>query len=238
VSNELEIALATAILLVATVTLLVQSFAAGSSPSITVSPSRPTSAITVPHDFPGFGFESCDLNSYNNEISRNLLSSLGKRMPVKPIVRIGGTSGDKFKYDAAQENATVCESGDCSPGGYNAVFSLGPGYFKGFGAFPMARLTIQAPLEKVGGTEEPQKGIALDYINLALEELGGGVNTDRVEAIAIGNEPNFYDTNATDYADQAQTLEKEIVANLSLSGDQRRIFEVANAASGTHPSWL
>jgi hypothetical protein len=228
----------TLILLVATATLLVQSATATSSASIVVSPSRPTGAITVPHDFPGFGFESCSLDAFDNNISRNLLSSLGKRMPVKPIVRIGGTSGDKFKYNAAQAKATICESGDCSPGGYNAVFSLGPSYFKAFAAFPMARLTVQAPLEKVNGTQEPQKGIALDYINLALKELGGGVKTDRVEAIAIGNEPNFYDPNATNYADQAQTLEKEIVANLSLSGDQRRIFEVANAASGTHPSWL
>jgi hypothetical protein len=162
-------------------------------------------------------------------------------MPVKPIVRIGGTSGDKFKYNPAQANATICESGDCSPSGYDAVFSLGPSYFKAFGAFPMARLTVQAPLEKVSGTQEPQKGIALDYINLALKELGGGVKNDRIEAIAIGNEPNFYDPNAADYADQAQTLEKEIVANLSLSEDQSRIFEVANVAnkaSRDDPSWL
>ena len=118
------------------------------------------------------------------------------------------------------------------------MFSLGPSYFKAFAAFPMARLTVQAPLEKVSGTQEPQKGIALDYINLALKELGGGVKEDRVEAIAIGNEPNFYDLDATNYADQAQTLEKEIVANLSLSGDRSRIFEVANAASQSDPSWL
>jgi hypothetical protein len=225
----------TLILLVATATLLVQSACAA---TIIVTPSRPTSAITVPHDFPGFGFESCSLDAFDNNISQNLLSSLGKRMPLKPIVRIGGTSGDKFKYNALQANATICESGDCSLSGYNAVFSLGPSYFKAFASFPMARLTIQAPLEKVSGTQEPQKGIALDYINLALKELGGGVKEDRVEAIAIGNEPNFYDINAANYADQAQTLEKEIVANLSLSGDQSRIFEVANAASGTDPSWL
>ena len=97
---------------------------------------------------------------------------------------------------------------------------------------------MQAPLEKVSGTQEPQKGIALDYISLAIKELGGKVTEDRVEAIAIGNEPNFYDNNAANYANQAQTLEKEIVANLSLSGDQDRIFEVSNAASGTDPSWL
>ena len=236
-----QVAMATRILFlaVATATLLVPSAAAASAASITVSvsPSRPSGAITVPHDFPGFGFESCNLDDYDNDISRNLLLSLGKRMPVKPIVRIGGTSGDLFKYNAAQEKSIVCESKDCSPGVYAAVFSLGPSYFKAFGAFPMARLTVQAPLEKLSGTEEPQKGIALDYIHLAVKELGGW-NTDRIEAIAIGNEPNFYDRDATNYAHQAQTLEKEIVANLSLSGDQRRIFEVANAASGTSPSWL
>jgi hypothetical protein len=225
------------ILSVVTATLLFQSATALLS-SITVSSSRPTTAITVPHDFTGFGFESCYLDAFNNDISRNLLSSLGKRMPVKPIVRIGGTSGDKFKYNAKQASATICESGDCSPGGYNAVFSLGPSYFKAFAAFPMARLTVQAPLEKVTGTQEPQNRIALDYIHLALKEFGGKINGDQIQAIAIGNEPNFYDINPTQYADQAQTLEKEIIANLSLSKDQSRIFEVVNAATNTDPSWL
>lgn len=72
---------------------------------------------------------------------------------------------------------------------------------------------------------------------MAVRALGGELKADRVEAIAIGNEPNFYDT-AANYAEQAKTLEKEIIANLSLSADKRRVFEVIDAASKSPPSWL
>lgn len=78
----------------------------------------------------------------------------------------------------------------------------------------------------------------MDYIHLALKDLRGGLNQERVAAIAIGNEPNFYGTNVTNYANQVQTLEKEIVTNLSLSEDQSKTFEVANVALKAEPSWL
>ena len=67
--------------------------AAQTTQVVTFPASQPSNAVTVPADFVGFGFETANFNNYTTEFSQNLINSVGKRMSVPPIIRIGGTSG-------------------------------------------------------------------------------------------------------------------------------------------------
>ncbi|KAH8682003.1 hypothetical protein BX600DRAFT_492108 [Xylariales sp. PMI_506] len=195
--------------------------AATSTISVAPATTKPALAYVVPKDFVGFGIESGFLTNYANNFSQNLVSSVGKRMAAAPIIRLGGTSGDLFTFDPNQTEDTVCISGDC-PRGSDASYILGPSYFEGYKWFPDAKFTIQAPL---GGTVNITN--TLDYVQRAYANLG----TDRTAAIALGNEPGYYDSTAKLYVTDALEIEASIVEALGLTGDAAKIFEAGNIAS-------
>lgn len=64
-----------------------------STQAVSLPTARPSDAFNVPADFPSVGFELAFLPGYNNNFSDNLVASLAQRMGVKPVLRIGGTSG-------------------------------------------------------------------------------------------------------------------------------------------------
>ena len=191
---------------------------------ISVPTRKPDDAFVIPKDFVGFGIESAFFPHFNNDFSSNLVSSVASRMSAPPIMRVGGTSGDYFKYDPAQEEDTVCYNGTC--GSHEGWYSLGPSYFDAYrDQFQNAKFIVQAPIGPV------DKSNRLAYVWNAWQALDDG---DRVEAIALGNEVEFiYKAGAKAYVNAALGLQESVIANLSLSGGAAGVFEAGNTASGT-----
>lgn len=187
--------------------------------TISLPSSQPSDSTAVPGDFVGFGFETAFLNDFANDFSENLVNSLASRTGSPPIIRIGGTSGDKLLVDPKQDAIRICVEGEC-PVGSNARFSLGPSYFEGFKRFSKAKMTFQAPL----GPDANSTG-SLEYVRRAYHALG----SERVSGIALGNEPNFYDKTAAEYANTSKRLAADIIKDLSLSNT--KIFQMGNIAN-------
>ncbi|KAL7622188.1 hypothetical protein AAE478_007691 [Parahypoxylon ruwenzoriense] len=193
--------------------------AASGTKTLSFSNSQPTDAVPAPPDFVSPGFETAFLDNYANTFSENLISSLASRMSVAPVIRVGGTSGDRVQFDPSLKNVNkVCVKGDC-PHGSNAHFILGPGYFDAFKSFPDAKWTFQAPLGD-GTYNETQ---LLAYVKRAWDAAG----KDRVDAITLGNEPSVYWKTAKEYYDGAMKVQATIVKTLGLQGDAK-IFEVGD----------
>ncbi|UNI23789.1 hypothetical protein JDV02_009587 [Purpureocillium takamizusanense] len=192
--------------------------------SISIPPTKPDDAIVVPKDFVGFGIESAFLNNFANDFSENLVSALAARMSAPPVMRIGGTSGDYFLFDAHQKEDKVCFHGKC--GSHDASYLLGQSFFDGYKRFKDARFIVQAPLGNPINTTN-----TLAFVTRAWKNLDGG---RRVQAIALGNEVEFiYRAGAKAYVDAALSLQASIVKELKLQGGAANIFEAGNTASGT-----
>ncbi|GJN72545.1 hypothetical protein PLICBS_006618 [Purpureocillium lilacinum] len=191
---------------------------------IPVPPSKPGDAVVVPKNFVGFGIESAFLNNFDNDFSENLVSALAARMSAPPVMRIGGTSGDYFLFDAHQKEDKVCFKGKCDS--HDASYLLGPSFFDGYKRFKDAKFIVQAPLGNPINVTN-----TLAFVTRAWENLDAG---KRVQAIALGNEVEFiYKAGAKAYVDAALSLQESIVKKLGLQGDAAKIFEAGNTASGT-----
>ncbi|KAI1388681.1 uncharacterized protein F4822DRAFT_429297 [Hypoxylon trugodes] len=201
--------------------------AASATKTLSFPNSQPTNAVVAPPGFVSVGFETAFADEYANAFSENLVTSLADRMSVPPVIRIGGTSGDRVQFDPNLKNANkVCTKGEC-PNGSNAYFTLGPGYFEGFKTFPNAKFTIQAPLGD-GTYNETQ---LLAYVQRAWNAAGA----DRIDAIALGNEPSVYWKTAKAYYDGAKKVQATLTKALGLKADQR-IFEIADTLDGAAKS--
>lgn len=189
--------------------------------------SQPTNAVPAPPDFVSPGFETAFLDNYANAFSANVISTLANRTSAPVVIRIGGTSGDRVQFDPSLKSANkTCVKGQC-PSGSDATFVLGPGYFEAFRSFPDAKWTFQAPLGD-GTYNETQ---LLAYVKCAWEAAG----KERVDAIALGNEPSVYWKTAKEYYDGASKAEKAVVKALDL-GDGKifQIAETINTAAASH----
>ncbi|KAK8048509.1 Glycoside hydrolase family 79 protein [Apiospora phragmitis] len=187
--------------------------------TLKIDATKPTDAFTVPADFVGFGIESAFLNNFHNGFSANLVSSLRQRMSQPPVIRVGGTSGDRFIFDPSQKEAKKCVGGD-GPQGSQATYRLGP-------PSPDARISLKAPMQEA---PTPLNN-TLAFVRCAWDARGG--DESKFAAIALGNEPNFYrDTTPADYAKEALRVQKAVIDELVLQGDGWRFFEVANIGSG------
>ncbi|KAJ3495381.1 hypothetical protein NLG97_g3435 [Lecanicillium saksenae] len=192
--------------------------------TLDVPATQPQNAAVVPKDFVGFGIESAFLPNFDNEFSANLVSSLASRMGKPPVVRVGGTSGDRFQYSPTQKEAKVCLKPPCKSSG--GTFLLGPSFFESYERFKDARTVIQAPLENPINVTN-----TLDFVRLAWKHLDNG---KRVATIALGNEVEYiYKKDAASYVNAALSLQSSIVKNLNLSGNAAKIFEAGNIASGS-----
>ncbi|KAK4155818.1 hypothetical protein C8A00DRAFT_31372 [Chaetomidium leptoderma] len=115
-----------------------------STQTIVLPTARPLSAFNVPADFASVGFETAFLPGYNNTLSENLVASLASRMAALPVIRIGGTSGDRITFKPKQKEPAHCVKKPCNSA---ATFILGPTYFDALSTrFKSAHFSIQAPL--------------------------------------------------------------------------------------------
>ncbi|KAF2183728.1 glycoside hydrolase family 79 protein [Zopfia rhizophila CBS 207.26] len=185
--------------------------------------SMPTNAVLAPPNFVSVGFETGFFDNYANDFSENLVSSLAKRMRVPLIIRVGGTSGDRIRYDPDLPVAKKCIDGEC-PDGSSSSFVLGPKYFDKFKRFPNAQFTFQASLGKEG---QANPEVSLPCVRQAWNAIGA----DRVAGIALGNEPSFFYDTENQYVNGAMNIQNAIVDALALKGDQAKLFEIADTLS-------
>lgn len=192
--------------------------------SIVVPKSTPKDAVPVPADFFGFGFESGFLPYYNNDFSHNVVTSIQARMSQPLVIRVGGTSGDNLTFHSDQKDASHCTSDVCNSLSH---FDIGPTYFDTFTQFPNVSWTVQAPM-----------GVHLNITNTMtyLRHAWEAIGKDRVSAIALGNEPNWYpmQDKSYDYATYTQDaieIEDRVIKEFGLEGDDCRIFQIGEIAS-------
>lgn len=180
--------------------------APGLTVSIPVSP--PAGAGNAAGDFVSFGFESSFFPHYDNEFSANLVDAIASRMSMPIVLRVGGTSGDLLTVDPNQGPAAIRQTGDCFFGGTGSTdaYTVGPAYFDTFKRFPNAAFTVQAPM----GDSDMDNTMA--YVNSAWNAIG---DPNRVKAIALGNEPNYY-LDAQDYVTDSINIENQITSTLKL----------------------
>jgi hypothetical protein len=192
--------------------------------SLTIPSSMPSSAVHVAPNFVGFGIESAFLSNFDNQFSANLVTCLADRLSEPPVIRVGGTSGDTFHFNAIMHEPKTCVSGPC--GSSKGQFVVGTSFFDGYRRFPNAIMTIEAPMEN-----PVNKTNTLMYVTNAWEALGNG---SRVASIALGNEVELiYRQGPQQYVQAALELQGDIVDALGLKGSDARIFEAGNTATGT-----
>lgn len=206
-----------------------RGYGSSNTQTLAIPETKPSGAPVVPADFLGLNVESAFLKNYDKPLSQNLVSSLASRMGARPVVRVGGTGGDEFVFDAAQtEHLKICVKGEC-PKGSAAGFKVGPAFFEGYKAFPDAKMTIQAPL----GARVNQT-LVREFVRRAWDaRVGNGSDVDwkdRIDAIALGNEPEFYTKDVEKYVRDSLELEEIVLDELKLEGADRKIFEVGNNA--------
>ncbi|KAI0376016.1 hypothetical protein F5Y04DRAFT_233229 [Hypomontagnella monticulosa] len=198
-----------------------------SAVTLPVPETVPSDAVQAPPNFVSFGFETPYLDNFANEFSENLVSSLAKRMSAKPIIRIGGTSGDRVLFNADLKENKKCVEGAC-PFSHQTTWELGPGYFEAFKKFPNAKMTFQAPLRGgEAGKDDINIERTLNYVRNAYNALG----KERVESIALGNEPSVYYKTADEYIKNAIKVEDAIISNLTLKGEDAKIFQALDTLS-------
>jgi hypothetical protein len=194
----------------------------GASYTISIPAAAPTNAIAVPADFFSFGYETAFLPHFNNAFSENIIDAIGSRMSKPLIIRIGGTGGDLVKVNLNQKEAAICLSGPACPLSSKDTFSLGQAYFDVFKKFPNASMTIQAPMG-----DDMEMNNTMAYVRNAWHALG----PQRVAAIALGNEPNYYSYDDKEYVHRALEIQNCVTEEFKLLGAAARIFELGDIAN-------
>jgi hypothetical protein len=194
--------------------------------TLSIQQSAPPNATAVPADFFSFSWETAYLPSFDNDFSENIINSIYARMSKPIIIRIGGTSGDLIKVDLNQEETRRCVSGPSCPYSSQDTWSVGKSYFDGFRRFQNATMTIQAPMTPVEPDSKDEDWIpnSMLYIHQAYNALG----KERVNAIALGNEPDYYSYGVEQYVERALKIENRTIEELGLEGEDRRIFELGD----------
>ena len=193
--------------------------------TLTINTTVPDSAIHVPPNFFSFGFETAWLDNFCSEFSGNLIKSIGSRMSKPMILRIGGTSGDLVRVNESQTESKTCIGGTNCPHNSKDTFMLGPSYFDGFkcSSFSDTHMTFQAPVYP-NWESDTWLNESMKYVRHAANALGH----ERMAAIALGNEPDYYEYGQKKYINRSLALERRIIEELGLTGDHRRIFELGD----------
>ena len=158
-------------------------FALAFSQTIDINaPSQPPASASNPVDrqFLGLMVESTSWLDYADALSQNLTSNLLVKTGAPIIMRVGGTSGDQFVYNATQQPAIQRDN----PNDHNltANVTVGPTWMEGFTYHDDMRYILQVPLAR----NQLNKTVA--FTKAAVQAIG----VDNLEAIEIGNEPDLY----------------------------------------------
>jgi hypothetical protein len=197
---------------------------------LVIPPEAPREASDVIDlSFPGFAFEQASFYDYSidadgepNTFSQNLINSVLSRTGGTPILRVGGTSGDKGHCNASQLFPVSRPATEGGPAFRPPYLSLGPSYFEAFKNFPGAKYIFMVPL-------------AHRNLNNSLEwaREGLGVIGDRLQALDIGNEPDLYRWfDLPTYVKHFTRFQNALVAEFPKQLGQRPIFQALDTAWG------
>ncbi|KAJ5672139.1 hypothetical protein N7507_001266 [Penicillium longicatenatum] len=191
--------------------------------NIAVPKTTPEDAEAVPANFFGFGLESGLLSHYDNAFSENIVNAIAARMSAPLVIRVGGSSGDKITYNESLTEPYICNVPVCDS---TSTYTIGPSYFNVMKRLQNASMTIQAPMNTASMNN------SMTFLRLAWNALG----QDRVEAIALGNEPNYYPNDlpswtAAEYVNKGLAIEDEFIREFQLEGNDTRIFQIGEIAS-------
>ncbi|KAK4614552.1 Beta-glucuronidase [Fulvia fulva] len=160
---------------------------------ISVASSVPAGASkSVDKSFPGLTFEVSSFYNYAiadgkpNTFSQNLINDIFSRTGGTPILRVGGTSGDHGHFDANQKESVNFPATIRGPAFDKPYLALGPSYFEAYKSFPNAKFLFMVPHEQVYLGEQPISN-TIEWARHGLAVIG-----DRLDALEIGNEPDFY----------------------------------------------
>lgn len=111
---------------------------------------------------------------------------------------------------------------------HKSAFILGPSFFDAFTKrYKNARISIQAPLDPIHSDNLPNKTNVVSFIKEAYKALGA----DRIDVIAIGNEPNFFEADGLAYVRDGLSAAKDIKEGVTATEGQGKIWEILNTAS-------
>ncbi|EME45631.1 glycoside hydrolase family 79 protein [Dothistroma septosporum NZE10] len=169
-------------------------------------PAAPSSA-TVDRSFAGFAFEQAsffnfafDANGSTNTFSVNLIDSVANRTGGIPILRVGGTSGDLATVNTSQAQAVNLPATNYGPSTSPAL-TLSPAYFDAFKMFNNAQYVFMVPLRQRNITS------SLQFAQYGMAAIG-----NRLQALEIGNEPDFYDWfSSTAYANEFKDFQSALI---------------------------
>lgn len=196
--------------------------------NITIPIPASSGAVAVPADFFGFGFESGLLPHYDNDFSVNTVNSIQLRMSKPLVIRLGGTSGDHITFKKEQIKVPAdCHSSKKSCNSLD-TYTVGPDYFNALKRFKGSHWTLQAPMG-----DEMKLEDSMAFLQQAWDAATDkGANKERVAALALGNEPNWYKKYGVDgYIERSQKIEERVIKDFKLKGDETRIFQTAEIAA-------
>lgn len=163
----------------------------------------------VDPSFTGFAFEvasfynhSFDANGNPNKFVQNLIQGILDRTGGTPILRVAGTSGDLGSYDATLKIPCSRPATEGGPAFDPPYQRLGPSWFNAFKNFPGAKYMFMVPLR------QDNLENSIEYARQGLAVIG-----DRLDALEIGNEPDYYPKYTVQmYVDRFVKFEKALVA--------------------------
>ncbi len=211
----------------ATLATPVPSYCVGCT-NITIPIPRSNGAVAVPADFFGFGFEAGLLPHYDNNFSVNAVNSIQSRMSKPLVIRLGGTSGDHITFRKEQTKVTAdCHSSKKSCNSLD-TYTVGPDYFNALNRFKGSHWTLQAPMGDDMNLDD-----SMAFLQQAWDAVTDkGANKERVAAIALGNEPNWYKKYGVDgYIERSQKIQERVINDFKLKGDGTRIFQTGEIAA-------
>lgn len=171
--------------------------------TISVAASVPQgSSPPVDPSFPALAFETSSFYNYAmnedgkpNTFSQNLINAIFSRTGGTPVLRVGGTSGDLGSFNAAQKVPASRPATEGGPAFGKPFLQIGPSYFEAYKSFPNANFVFMVPFAHYFGGEKGRLQNMLNWAEHGLKVIG-----DRLDALEIGNEPDFYNKKHFDTA--------------------------------------
>ncbi|KAL1891070.1 hypothetical protein Sste5346_007895 [Sporothrix stenoceras] len=169
--------------------------------TVAIPASLPADAVTMNPSFPGVSFELSTFSLYAqtnptdasaNQYSINLVNEVFKRTGGRPLMRVGGTTGDSVAWD---QSLTVPISP--APGtSQTGTLTIGPMFW--------ALTKLLAPLNALWMPQIFYTDTNYVHANENAQSIVSGIGLDNVGAIEISNEPNKYGGHTGPSATSAQ----------------------------------
>ncbi|ERS95597.1 uncharacterized protein SPSK_02396 [Sporothrix schenckii 1099-18] len=183
--------------------------------TVSVPASAPASAVLISPSFPGVSFELSTFSLYcqksptdssANQYSINLIEEIYKRTGGRPLLRVGGTTGDTVTWNSALTQPISPAPGTSQTGS----LTIGPNFW------PLTKLL--APINALWVPQISYTDTVPAHAEANAQSIVSAIGLDNIGAIEIGNEPNEYGGHTGPSATGAQyfaTRFQSIATNVS-----------------------